>query len=81
MSQALSDLLSRQVARPELMTYTDAGLQQRRDEHLGLGGGLRPASDASPHESIAPAKPALGRRSPPASPLPDTAPGIASRDG
>src|ERR671937_208385 len=27
-----------------------------------LGGGLRPPSEASPQESVAPAKPALGRR-------------------
>ena len=46
-------------ARPDLMSYADASLQQRRDEHLRLGGGLRPPSETSPQESIAPAKPAL----------------------
>jgi len=75
-------------ARPDLMTYTDAALQQRRDEHLGLEGGLRPPSaspqdhwegastapsHASPQEGVAPARPALERPIPRARPLSDSA--------
>ena len=50
-------------ARPDLMTYTDASLQQRRDEHLRLGGGLRPPSEASPPDAVrAAGRPRAGPR-------------------